>query len=605
MKKNFVKQALVLGVLFLCLGMTLNVMSSTVQDNSNQNTSPVQSSQINPLVTDDGYPPRYVMDFVELTPDSELSAKPAVTKSLPTSFSWTNYNGNDWTTKAKDQANCGSCWAFGAVSALESRINIAWDTPTLDVDLAEQYILSCLPVSGSCNGGSSYSAYRCIKSEDALGNYCNGIITEDCLTYEADDSVLCSSKAADWRSHLIPISGYGSWNPHYPNDVDAIKSQIVNEGPVVTYFYATNDFARWGNSHHSSSDYYPYYPSTSSNHAVAIVGYKDDPSIPHGGYWIVKNSWGTGWGYQGFFNMEYGSLNIDNVQITWVTYNATPVAAFSYSPMNPDAGTTIQFTDASTPLLGSLTTWSWGFGDIQASQEKNPTHSYTTIGTYPITLQVTDSLGHTGSVTRNVYVGDKVPPVTTTSLFGTLGDNGWYNSKKVIIRLKPVDTFSGVNYSMYNVDGTGYVLYTGPIVFYGNDGQHTVAFYSVDTVGNKENEKTMTFRIDSGAPILSITKPKERRIYLMGVALPSLTQQTLIVGHLPTTVQTSDETSGINRVEFYLGETLLGVDTIAPYSTLIRGFSNGAEAVFTVVVYDNAGLSTTQTMTLRYMGFWF
>jgi len=60
---------------------------------------------------------------------------------------------------------------------------------------------------------------------------------------------------------------------------------------------------------------------------VCIVGWKDDDSIQNGGYWICKNSWGTDWGYDGFANIEYGSMNIDKSRfpfdgfILWVDYN--------------------------------------------------------------------------------------------------------------------------------------------------------------------------------------------------------------------------------------------------------------------------------------------
>jgi len=57
------------------------------------------------------------------------------------------------------------------------------------------------------------------------------------------------------------------------------------------------------------------------NHVVIIVGWKDDPSIQNGGYWICKNSWGTEPGYDGFFNIVYGSLNIDRIGNGFVVYD--------------------------------------------------------------------------------------------------------------------------------------------------------------------------------------------------------------------------------------------------------------------------------------------
>ena len=62
---------------------------------------------------------------------------------LPDSFSWTNYNGDDFSTPARDQGSSSSCHAFGALGAMESAINIAKGDPNFDRDLSEQYILSC------------------------------------------------------------------------------------------------------------------------------------------------------------------------------------------------------------------------------------------------------------------------------------------------------------------------------------------------------------------------------------------------------------------------------------------------------------------------------
>jgi C1A family cysteine protease len=116
----------------------------------------------------------YVMDYLPLPSEYNQSPKPKTFSNYPSEFSWTDYEGNDWTTTAKNQGPCGSCWAFGAVSCLESIINIAWETPDLDLDLSEQYILSCLSASGSCRGGNSYSAFKYIKNEEKIGNFNNG-----------------------------------------------------------------------------------------------------------------------------------------------------------------------------------------------------------------------------------------------------------------------------------------------------------------------------------------------------------------------------------------------------------------------------------------------
>jgi len=340
-----------------------------------------------------------VMEEVPSFDPAKASPKPSI-GDLPAYFSWLDYGGNDWTTPARFQGMCGSCWAFAAVGALESIINIREGIAELDPDLSEQYILSCLPESGSCRGGSPYLAFQYIKSTGSDGNYHNGIIPEDCMPYQADDSIPCDEKCDDWENKLVPITDYGYWLPDGSDeDRKRIKTQIMEEGPVVSFMMATEDFMQWGLEHHSPSDYYPYPGYVEGiNHCILIVGWKDDPSIPRGGYWICKNSWGSFWGYNGFFNIEYGSLHVDDYSIVWVDYDKNaydwPPVAEAGGPYIASVGEEITF-DGSKSMddEGSIVAWHWDFGDGATSDETTPKHSYNQRGIYDVTLTVEDSSG--------------------------------------------------------------------------------------------------------------------------------------------------------------------------------------------------------------------
>ena len=224
-----------------------------------------------------------VMNHFPPMPDPAGAAPKPQVGTLPSEFNWRDHEGGDWTTSAKHQSIpklCGSCWDFAALGALEAVINIAYGNPDLDLDLSEQYVLSCLPAAGDCDGGSSNLAFRYIKSEEAEGNYVNGIIPESCFPYQTDDTVPCSDKCPNWENQLIPISDYGYWYPNLPSDRGAIKSQLMEKGPIVAYMPATDDFKTWGWSHHDSDDYYPDPgPVGDINHVVVIVGWKMDPNF--------------------------------------------------------------------------------------------------------------------------------------------------------------------------------------------------------------------------------------------------------------------------------------------------------------------------------------
>jgi hypothetical protein len=534
----------------------------------------------------------YIMDYIEFPPDEQESPKPSVLSALPQEFNWINHEGKDWTTPARNQGPCGSCWAFAAVSCLESRINIAWDNPNLDIDLSEQYILSCLS-SGSCSGGNSYSAFRTIMDEGKNGNYVNGIIFEECLPYQADDTVSCSEKSKDWLNQLVPISGYDFWNCNFPEDIDLIKSQLINEGPLVTYFYVTGDFASWGNSHHDPKDYYPYHEHSGANHAVIIVGYKDDSSIEKGGYWIAKNSWGERWGYNGFFNIEYGSLNFDNVQITTVKYDAKPVAGFRYEPEFIMPGNTVQFYDETLVLDGEVTKWNWDFHDGSFSNLENPVKKFLYKGVYNLSLNVIDSDGKEDTLSKFIYVGDTEPPITTTKINGEKGEKEWYtNHVKLVITAN--DTFSGVNNIMYNLDNGGYNIYRSPITVFGskNEGPHTLSYYSVDNAGNKEEEKSISFKLDFSNPQIELSIPSKGRLYIGNYGLLSGFKNTIIIGPLQIKPVVSDSISGIGKVEFYLNNQIIDIDFNSPYSCIITGRYLGNPCTFYARVIDNSGRYT-------------
>jgi len=213
-------------------------------------------------------------------------------------FDWRSVNGSNWMTPVKNQGPCGSCWAFGTLGSMEAVINIASRDPNKDVDLSEQFLVSCCkgnyPLCGfGCGGGYPDAAYRYIKN--------NGIPDDACFPYVASD-VSCSH-CPDWQSRAWFIS---SWN-WVSSDRNSIKWALRTYGPLGVAMYAPNDFLYYGGGIYesvwSSKEWDKEFPFGSANHWVTLAGYDDAQ-----GYWIVKNSWGEGWGEQGYGKIAFGVL---------------------------------------------------------------------------------------------------------------------------------------------------------------------------------------------------------------------------------------------------------------------------------------------------------
>jgi hypothetical protein len=329
---------------------------------------------------------------------------------IPDEFSWREYNGEDWTSPITDQGPCGSCWLFAAVGGLECILNLRENTPDLDADLSEQYVMSCLPRSGSCEGGWPEKAFEYILRNDSDGNYRNGIILEECFPYQAvdpngcnafhcnNDPVTCDEKCRQWEDQLVPILDYGKFSVNGSSEaIERIQTMVMEFGPVVTYMAVTSEFGRWISTHHGPDDYFPYRetPKGDINHCIVIVGWKNDPSIEHGGYWIIKNSWGESPGYDGFFNIEYNSLWVDTYAIVWVDYDPNayewlPVV-YTGGPYHADVGEDIVFDGSKTRAYNTnIVSYQWDFGDGTTVTEMTATHVYAERGIYPVTLTVTD-----------------------------------------------------------------------------------------------------------------------------------------------------------------------------------------------------------------------
>ncbi|MBN1280568.1 MAG: PKD domain-containing protein [Candidatus Thermoplasmatota archaeon] len=209
---------------------------------------------------------------------------------LPDYFNWMTQHGVSYITPVKDQAACGSCWAFAVIGALEGHIKAYYNDPYVQVNLSEQDLVSCSG-AGSCGGGWPDLALDYIQQ--------NGVCNESCFLYTAlnDD---CSVKCPNWEQGAWSIL---SWQD-VPLQVDDIKNALMTKGPLVTGMEVYYDFFDY-----EGGVYSHVYGDLAGYHAIVIVGFGSYDGLE---YWICKNSWGTDWGEEGYFRIVMGECCIDS-----------------------------------------------------------------------------------------------------------------------------------------------------------------------------------------------------------------------------------------------------------------------------------------------------
>ena len=185
----------------------------------------------------------------------------------------------------KDQAACGSCWAFSAVANLEGLY--AKEKGTV-VTMSEQLLVDCDPYDAGCGGGLMEYAFTFLQENGGINN-------DDDYPYEGyqGDCRSDPSKFVD-----MTVTGFNALCDFSECDEGEMKDFLYETGPLSAALNA--DPLMWYDSGIIDDD---SCDPTALDHGVLLVGYGTDGGVD---YWLVKNSWGESWGEDGYFRIVRG-----------------------------------------------------------------------------------------------------------------------------------------------------------------------------------------------------------------------------------------------------------------------------------------------------------
>ena len=236
-----------------------------------------------------------------------------ILSDIPSSWDWRDLTGN---IKIRNQGGCGSCWAFATNAPIEFLIKYKTEK---EIDLSEQFLISCNRQGFSCaNGG--WWAFDEYKTD--------GFMSENIFPYVGRD-IPCKQCQPINYIKLVNWS-YVDVNGGIPN-IKSLKSAIIQYGPVAVGVSVGNNFYGYKNG------IFDYNSPYGINHAVVIIGWDDYKQS-----WLIRNSWGTGWGINGYMFIRYGFSSIGdgaayvNIDVQDAFYiNSSPISQSPcyYSPI--------------------------------------------------------------------------------------------------------------------------------------------------------------------------------------------------------------------------------------------------------------------------------
>lgn len=197
-------------------------------------------------------------------------------------------------TDVRDQGQCGGCWAFAVVCACEALYTRQTNVQSPDfseqqlVDCSKALLLGIIRRNNGCNGGQLLATYDDVKKD--------GLQSESSYPYTATNGTCKYNKNA--------VVWYATGGVAVSTEA-AIADAVTNQNVVTVGIYVSNNFQLYKSGVYvGTTD----ENSASPNHAVSVVGY--DLRNANDYFYIIKNSWSTKWGENGYIRLRYGGNHL-------------------------------------------------------------------------------------------------------------------------------------------------------------------------------------------------------------------------------------------------------------------------------------------------------
>ena len=212
-------------------------------------------------------------------------------KSPPVRIDWRNHKGANYVTSVRNQLTCGSCVAFATCATLEARDAVKRKAPVPTLNLSEAHLFYC--GCGNCCG-TGWQPDGALNFAQTTG-----------VGLESDFPYTPGNQAC--KPGITPHFKISSFST--ATSMQARKLAISGKGPVIAAMKVFRDFP-----YYKGGIYTPVTSDLVGLHAICAIGYDNTDKC-----WIIKNSWGSGWGSGGYGRIAFGTTcEIDGSFPFWI-----------------------------------------------------------------------------------------------------------------------------------------------------------------------------------------------------------------------------------------------------------------------------------------------